>query len=190
MADVIYGCRLLVLTELDESTGLPPETSPSIVRIETPQQASITPVFAEGQTQELRGGDKLLAVIEDDPELRGLDITFSDALLNGEAMALIAGGTYEDKKYTAPSIGTARSPFQAELYVAQYEQASVNAGDVAGYIKFTFSYVKGRIPTFSAQDRAFMVPQFTLNCRENSTASKSIFEWEAVTTLPVDTPSD
>lgn len=184
MSEVIYGCRLLVVTALDTATGLP---GTSTVSIETPQQFGVTPQFSDGQRQELRGGDKLIAVVEDDDELTGMDLTFTDALLNGPAMEIIGGGEWDDvtEKYTAPAIGAVKTPFEAKLYVAQYAEASQHQSDVEGYVLFTFPYCKGRIPNFTAQDRNFLVPQFTIKARENATANLRVFKWGKASELPV-----
>lgn len=186
MAEVVYGCKLLVATVLDEETGLPPGETPVSETIETPQQFGVSPQFAEGQRQELRGGDKLIAVVEDDPELVGIDLQFNDAMLNGPAMAIFAHGTWESDKFTPPRVGDHKVPFKAELYVANYAEAAQNASDVDGYIHFEFHYCKGRVPNFTAQDRNFLVPQFTINCRENATADLPIFTWEEVESLPAE----
>lgn len=186
MAEVIYGCRLLVVTVLDPETGLPPETNPVTAYIDTPQQFGVSPQFSEGQRQELRGGDRLIAVVEDDPQLIGVDLSFNDATLNGPAIAIIGGGEWDEaeQKYTAPAIGGVRPAFKADLYVAQFASSSQNYDDLLGYIKFTFNYCKGRIPSFTAQDRNFLVPQFTITCRENNVAGLRVFNWSRVDTLP------
>jgi len=186
MAEVIYGCKLLVVTVLDPVTGLPPTTNPVTAYIDTPQQFGVSPQFSEGQRQELRGGDRLIAVVEDDPQLIGVDLSFNDATLNGPAMAIIGGGEWDEteQKYTAPAIGGVRPAFKADLYVAQFASASQNYDDLLGYIKFTFNYCKGRIPSFTAQDRSFLVPQFTITCRENNAADLRVFNWSKVATLP------
>ncbi len=186
MAEVVYGCRLLVVSVLDPETGLAPETDPVIAYIDTPQQFGVAPQFSEGQRQELRGGDRLLAVVEDDPQLIGVDLSFNDATLNGPAMAIIGGGEWDeaDNEYTAPAIGGVRPAFKADLYVAQFASSSQNYDDLLGYIKFSFNYCKGRIPSFTAQDRNFMVPQFTVTCRENNAAGLRVFNWSKVAALP------
>ena len=182
--DVMYGCKLLVISEIDPATGLIKAATPKVARIETPQQMGVAPQFSEGQRQELRGGDKLLAVVEDDPELIGIDLTFVDAELNGEAMALIGGGTYTADTYTPPVIGAVKTPFVVAAYVAQYAEGSQNQSDIEGYVEFKFNYAKGRIPGFTAQDRNFLVPQYTISCRQNNKASLGIFTWKKIATLP------
>ena len=49
MAEVIYGCRLLVVTVLDPETGLPPETNPVTAYIDTPQQFGVSPAVSRAK---------------------------------------------------------------------------------------------------------------------------------------------
>ena len=179
---ILYGCKLMKITQLDEETGLPPELDPVTAIFETPQQANMAAEFSEGQRQELRGGDRLLAVIEDDPNLVGWNLTFVDAQMGGEALTIIAGGEWDEveEEYLAPMIGEKRKPFKAELYVARYAEGTQDAGDLIGYRKWTLNYVKGRIPDQNAQDRNFLVPQFTLNCKQNNKAGLRIFSFKDV----------
>lgn len=179
---VLYGTRLLRVATLDPDGGVP--DAPSWVAIETPQQANVTPVVSQGQQQELRGGDRLLAVIQEDDEYIGMDIQFTDAELNGDAMAIISGGTFVGEEYTPPALGAVRPHFIAELYVALYAEGSQHQSDVEGWIQFTFPNVSGSLPTFNTQDRTFLVPQFTLRCRDNLTDSLRFFTWKKVAQLP------
>src|SRR5690606_3415588 len=180
---VLYGVRLLRVAPLEDGK-LP--VDPQWVAIETPQQANVTPVVSQGQQQELRGGDKLLAVIQEDDDYIGVDITFTDAKMNGEAMAIISGGTWDGTEWEPPALGAPRAHFAAELYVAEYAEGSQHQSDHVGFIVFTFPNVSGSLPSFTAQDRQFLVPQFTLRCRDNTheTPKKRFMSWKKVTALP------
>lgn len=184
MDNILYGCKLMVLKELDPVTGLVKAVSPKTESFKTPQQASITPQWIEGQRQELRGGDGLLCVIEDDPNLVGVELGMTSAELPGEALAMLGGGTFAAGKYTAPKIGTVVPSVQVELYVARYAAGSQSDDNLVGYRKWTFYSAKGRVPTYTAQDRNFLVPQFTIRCKENVTADKAVFDFEDVAALP------
>ena len=180
---VLYGTRLLRVAPLDPDGGVP--DSPNWVSITTPQQANINPVVIQGQQQELRGGDRLIAVIRENDETVGVDIQFTDAVLNGEAMAVIAGGTFVADKYTPPALGEPRTNFVAELYVARYAEGSQHQSDIIGWVKFVFPNVSGNLPTFNTQDRTFLVPQFTLICRDNNADNLRFMTFEFVADLPV-----
>jgi len=178
----LYGTRLLRVAPLDVDGGVP--DAPVWVSVTTPQSANVTPVVSQGQQQELRGGDKLITVIQEDDEYIGVDIQFQDAVLNGDAVAVIAGGTFTAKKYTPPALGAARTHFTAELYVAMYADGAQHQSDVSAWYKFVFPNVSGSLPSFNAQDRNFLVPQFTLRCRDNLVDSLRFMTWEEVAQLP------
>lgn len=87
----IYGCRLLEVTPLDPDNDFEPLTGQEKL-VEVPQEASVEPDVVEGARNELRGGDKLVAIIEEEDYLVGLNITFNNAELDPEAIEIIAGG--------------------------------------------------------------------------------------------------
>lgn len=186
-----YGCRLVVLTELnaDGSEKIGGKT----VRIDTPQQVSFEPQITEGQNQELRGGDGLVAKIEEDDVLTGMNATFQDAVLNYEAMQLLAGGTLvgtapDYTGYTPPTTAEQKAnptpPVKAEIYYAEYAEGSQLLSGMTGYQKVTLWFCKGTIPSWTQQDRNFGVPSYTLKSRENQAQNKPAFTIEDVATLP------
>ena len=183
---VLYGCKLMVVKELDPDTGLPPEADGKVAMFETPQEAGINHQWITGQRQEVRGGDAVVATVEEDDELTGANITFRDAKMPGEALALLAGGTWDEvnKKYSAPRRGEKPAAVQIELYVARYAEGHNDQSQVIGYRKWTFYHAKGRVPDYTAQDRNYLVPQFTIKCTENAKADKPVYEWEDVDELP------
>lgn len=110
-------------------------------------------VTVEGESGELRGGDRVLARYEDPDVVVGYNITFTDARMDAEAARIIGGGQLitqtegTDERvigYAVPTIEeqAQRIPFQAELYVANFNAS----GGVDGFIKYTF-------PTASASRR-------------------------------------
>ncbi|NPV80745.1 MAG: hypothetical protein HPY52_10795 [Firmicutes bacterium] len=186
-----YGVRLLVLTELNQDGS--DKTGAKVVRVTTPQQVSFDPQIIEGSRQELRGGDGLVATVEDDDVLVGMNATFQDAVLDFEAMAMIGGGTLvgTPPNYTgyipntvAQEKANPRLPFKAEIYAAEYAEGSQDSSDVVGYVKVTLWNAKGRIPTFAQQDRNFAVPSYTIKSRENKAQSKPAFTIDKVANLP------
>jgi hypothetical protein len=181
--DILYGCKLMIVKEIDPSTGLE-KTSGKTARFETPQQCGINHQWIEGQRTELRGGDRLLSTVEEPASLIGVELSFSNATLPGEALALLAGGTYQNKKYSAPRLGEEPSPVIVELYVAKYEEGNNDTSGITGYRKWTFWNATGRVPNYTAQDRNFITPQFTIRAKENVKADKPVYEWEDTTSLP------
>lgn len=186
MADngvVLYGCRLMVVSEMDPTTGEKKDEG-KVVVFETPQSANISNQWIDGQRQELRGGDRLVATIEEQDELAGVQVQFTNAEMPGDALALLGGGTYEGTKYTPPRVGEVVPPVIVELFVARYGQGSQSEGSILGYRKWTFYHAKGRVPDYNAQGRNFMTPQFSINCTENQKADEPIYDFEDVANLP------
>lgn len=180
---VLYGLRLARLAPLG-ADGKLPET-PEWKVIDTPQQAQIQPQVITGQQQEIRGGDRLLATIQEDDQYVGVDLTFQDAILSGEVLALIAGGTFENGEYTPPAVGAPRTGFAMELYVAQYEEGSNHESDLIGYAVFEFPNCKGSLASFTAQGQNFLVPSYTIRARDNKAEGKRFMRFrEFVESLP------
>ena len=187
MADNVYGVKLVVLTELNQDGST--KADGKVIKISTPQEVSYSPNIKEGSEQELRGGDKLIAVVKDEDELTSITATFKDAKLDIEAMALIGGGTVTGTgataKYAAPKMSeTTRTPFKAEIYSARYADGSNAAGDIAGYTKVTLNYAKGKIPSFAQTDKAFAVPSYTIVGTDNRAQDLSCYSIERVAALP------
>lgn len=180
---VLYGLRLARLAPLGANGKLP--ATPEWEVIESPQQAQIQPQVITGQQQEIRGGDKLLATVQEDDQYVGIDLTFQDAVLSGEVMALIAGGTFEDGEYEPPAIGAPRTGFAMELYVAQYEEGSNHESDLIGYAVFEFPNCKGTLASFTAQGQNFLVPSYTIRARDNKAEEKRFMKFkEFMKSLP------
>jgi len=188
----LYGCRLLEITPLDPDSDFAPEVDAEHL-LEVPQEAGVEPDIMEGARDELRGGDRLVAIIEDEDYMVGLDITFNNAALDAEAIQILAGGgelitegeTDDVVGYESPTIEDqhdGRAPFQAKLYVAQYAEGFSEREEIQGYIEFTFPYCKGQIPSVSAAGQTFMVPSFTIEAREHkhSDPTQGAFKFEEV----------
>ena len=75
---ILYGIKKVVITELDESTGLAPTTKGLVKTIDTAEEAKLTPVLSEGSEEILRSATNILAVVREDDLLYGYDITFKD----------------------------------------------------------------------------------------------------------------
>lgn len=194
MSGPLYGVRLLVLTELEK--GGAEKVDGKVIRVDTPQQVGFNPQIVEGAKHEQRGGDRLIATIEELDKLTGINATFQDAILNYEAMAMIGGGTaqttgvepdVEVTGYIPPTLAEQaepRSPFKAEVFIAQYSEGSQTEGDIVGYTKITLWNCLGNIPTFTAQGQNFVVPSYTIKSRDNIAQSKPSFTMDDVTELP------
>lgn len=188
----LKGVRGLVLTPLNPDGSMP--GSPTKHAIKTAQSASVEPETVEGESGELRGGDRVLARFEEHDVVVGVNITFTDARMDAMAAQIIAGGqliTQDDGSgnqqvigYAAPTIEeqAQRIPFQAELYVANFNKS----GGVDGFIKYTFPYCIGYAPSIEHQDQEWGTPEFEIRCRENPATGESYCRWEFVEQLPAE----
>lgn len=182
---VLYGTRFLRVVQLDSNGEIP--ENPEWYGVNTPQQANVQPQVVTGQQQELRGGDRLIATVSEADEVNGVDISFQDALLDGEFLSIVAGGTWDEttKTYTPPPMGAAKPKFAAELYVAEYEEGSSEESDVIGYTVFRFGNCSATIPQFQAQGRNFLAPQFTFKARDGRGGVRFMTFQQGVASLPV-----
>ena len=184
VGEILYGARMARVALLDPDGGMP--TAPVWKVIETLQQVNYEMQWSEGQTQEQRGGDRLLATVTDDDVLMGVDLTIQVADLQGEVVAIIDGGTWDQtaKKYTPPDFGTPRPAFALEVYAAYFGEGPQMASDLKGFYRFVFPYCKGRLDLPNLQDRNFANPQFTIRARRNNTDNLPPYYWEIVPSLP------
>jgi hypothetical protein len=116
--------------------------------------------------------------------------------MNYEAMEIIGGGKaittgvepdITVTGYEPPTLAeqaTARAPFKAEVYVSEYAAGTQTEGDIVGYTKITLWNCTGKIPTFAAQDKSFLVPSYTIKSKDNATQEKPCFTMDQVEALP------
>ncbi len=185
MSDVLYGIRLVKVAKITEQ-------EPDWVEIETPQQLSWSPQIEAGQRAELRGGGKLVATIEDDDELLGIDLTFDNAAMDGEAWAVIDGGTWSGTKYTPPALGAEPTRFMCKVYQAQYAQKAQHQSDEEGFILFSFPSCTGSVASVTQNDRQFTAPQFTIKARGSKDGLTAVpcYSWKKLEELEGDEESD
>lgn len=189
MADVLYGVKRVVLTELDPTTQLPKAEGGIVCHIETGESADLEPVVSEGEENVARTEDKILAIVRTPDLLYGYDVTFKDNTFDPSIASLIGGGkvltTGEDlqKKVTGfetpmMSEGATMKPFKAEIYVANYEGDSIK-----NYVCITLNNCKGKAPKFSV-GKEFYAPEFEIKAREATKAKKPIKSISYVDALP------
>ncbi|SFU40425.1 hypothetical protein [Alicyclobacillus macrosporangiidus] len=186
----LKGCRGLVITPLNLDGSMP--TNPQRYGIKTSQEVSVDLETVDGDNGELRGGDRVLARFEDTDTVVGMNLQFTDARFDAQATQIIAGGTliFDESDPTkiigwvAPKVseqGT-RTPFAAEVYVANYN----SSGGVDGFVCFKFPYCIGYVPTADFQDGDWGTPEFEMRARENPATGESYMSWQFVDQLPAE----
>lgn len=185
----LKGCRGLILTPLNPDGSMP--TSPTKHAVKTAQSVSVELETVEGESGELRGGDRVLARFEEHDVVVGANLTFTDARFDAQVAQIIGGGqlitTTEgtDERvigWAAPTIEEQgqRTPFQLEVYVANYNKS----GGVDGFLKYTFPYCIGYAPSIEHQDQEWGTPEFEIRARENPATGESYVRKEFVDQLP------
>ena len=156
------------------------------VRVEVPQQVGFEGQVIEGARQELRGGDRLVATIEEGDSFVGINSTFQDAVLSLDAMRIIGGGTVVGRSYVPPTLEEqAKKPaFRAEIYIGEFAEGSQEVHDVVGFAKITLERCVGKVPSFTAQGQNFLVPSYSIKGRDNAKAGLPSFKIDFVDELP------
>ena len=182
---ILYGIKKVVITELDESTGLAPTTKGLVKTIDTAEEAKLTPVLSEGSEEILRSATNILAVVREDDLLYGYDITFKDNSFDEELAGLIAGykvtkDELKTKKIETPLMteGNIAKPFKMDVYVANYSGDSI-----VNYCKITLNKCYGKFPEMNI-GKEFYAPEFEVKARENTKAKLPIKEITFVDALP------
>jgi hypothetical protein len=188
--------RGVLITPLNED-GSKLYPAPEKHWIDTAQEVSVEAEVVEGESGELRGGDRILVRIEEDDIVVGAELGFTDARFDAKATELIAGGTliYDGNDpdviigWDSPKIEEqySKKPFEAEVFV----QAFNAEGGREAYLRYTFRYCKGSAPSITHGDQEWGTPEFTLKARENPSTKESTYKKEFVSVLPlVGAPTD
>lgn len=188
MGDILYGIKKVILSELDPTTGLIKAVSPIICTIDTAEEADLDPETSKGEEKVLRTDDQILAIARTEDLLYGYNLKLKDNTFDVSVASLIEGGTIRRDGgnniigYDSPKLadGVTMKPFQAEIYVANYEGDSI-----VNYTKITLTNCKGKAPKLGFK-KTFFAPEFEIKARENTLANKPIKTVDYVETLPSD----
>lgn len=187
----LRGVKGAILIPLNPDGSMPatPERHP----IKTTQSVGIELEIAEGESTELRGGDTLLARVQEPDYVVAANITMTDARTDLVTEAIITGGqliTQDDGQggqevigIAAPTIeqqGQGKPPFALEIYVTNHNKS----GGRDGYLKYTFPFCRGNAPNIEHQDREWGTPEFEIRAEENPATGESVYRKEFVDTLP------
>jgi hypothetical protein len=169
----IRGVRGMVVTPILVTGADDPAAEAYAIR--TTQQVGVEAVVETGETDNLRGGDRLLAFVKEDDIVTAINLAIQDARFDAAAITVMAGGTLvvDNTEPLAPVITGWISPsmqqqankpvFKCEVFAANHAAGGV----VSGYVKYTFFYCKATLGSETLQEGAWMVPQINVNSSEN-----------------------
>lgn len=174
MDPIINIVRIDLITE---------ETTPVTHKlVDVFEEATAEPRTNEGEEVVKRVNNKILAQEKKEDITIGFDLGLKSAILDGETVALVDGGTWDSvtKKYTAPAAGTvvSRKKFTTVIYTEEKD----NDGDVIGYVKFSFPGGKGKPIGLTFNGTDFVAPELSIRTAPGSGAAPWTFE--ELTALP------
>jgi len=172
--NTLYGVEQVDICNL-LSTGAA-DASATEYNIDNPQDVGMSAVYLDGTRVELRGGDDIIAVIEELDKFLGIDINLKVAQLMPEVDETICGGvaTPASKKWESPTSDAEEAyPFYVYVWIKNYT-ASDSRSVQDGYIKFTFSFCTGKRASEDHGQQAFGSPNYTIEARRNESNSEDI----------------
>lgn len=185
----LRGVRGLLVTQLNADGSTP--ASPEVHWIDTAQKVGIELEIEEGESATLRGGDHILARIEEDDTIVGANLKFTNARFDAPATTLIGGGSLVTQDgdpntiigWEAPTISeqaSGKTPFKADVYVQNYN----SSGGKDGFLKYEFRYCKGTLASVEHSDQDWGTPEFEVKGRENPYSGLSVYRKTFVSALP------
>ena len=181
---ILYGVRQIRLVNL-LATGAD-DGSATTYDITNPQSVGYSFIYIDGEEQVHRGGDDIVALINEDDKFIGVDFNVVFAALMNEIDAVICGGTSTpaSSKWESPTTDALEAyPFSMIIWVANYTES--DRGSVQdGFIKFTMPFCKGKRTNDTNADKTFGKPAYSIEARNNEADSEDILS--AITYEKVD----
>jgi len=168
----LYGLRQIRLVNL-LATGAA-DASAITYDITNPQSVAYSFIYIDGEEQVQRGGDDIVALINEDDKFVGVDFDVVFAALMPEVDETICGGIATSSKWESPITDAEEAyPFSMIIWVANYTES--DRGSVQdGFIKFTLPFCKGRRSTDTNADKVFGKPAYSIEARNNESDSEDI----------------
>ncbi len=161
----LFGVRQVDLTALLDTCC--DDGSATVLEIDNPQIANFTFIYEDGETFTLRGGDSIIARIEEDDSFIGVDCVLTLAQLMPDVDEVMVGGTNTDDAWDSPVDSSEDAfPFKMVIWIQNYTE-SESASRADEFIKVTMTCCKGRKDTWGNEDKAFGVQTYTVRCRIN-----------------------
>lgn len=164
---ILYGVRQVRLKNLLATGAADP--SATEYDITNPQSVGYSFVYIDGEEQVQRGGDDIVALINEDDKFIGVNFDVVFAALMNEIDKTICGGvsTPGSSKWESPISDSEEAyPFEMTIWVANYTES--DRGSVQdGFIKFTLPFCKGRRASDTNADKVFGKPAYSIEARNN-----------------------
>jgi len=171
---ILYGIRQIRLVNL-LATGAP-DASAITYDIDTPQSASYSFIYIDGEEQVHRGGDDICALINEDDKFVGVNFDIIFATLMNEVDGVICGGvsTPENEQWESPiSDAEEAYPFSMIIWIANYTKS--DRGSIQdGFKMLTLPFCKGKRTTDTNADKTFGKPAYAIEARNNEADSEAI----------------
>jgi len=171
---IVYGVRQVRIKGL-LATGAK-DASATEYDIDKPQRFGQAYVYVDGEQAIQRGGDEIVAVINEDDKFMGVDLTLTLAALVPEVDETICGGvaTPASGKWASPIASSEDAyPFEMTVWIANYTSSDANSPQ-DGFIKHTYPMCKGRRASDENADKTFGAPSYTIEARRNDSDSEDI----------------
>ena len=168
---IVYGVRQVRIKGL-LATGAA-DASATEYDIDKPQRLGKAAVYVNGEQSIQRGGDAIVAVINEDDKFMGVDLTLTLAALIPEVDETICGGTATPAsgKWESPKSSSEDAyPFEMTVWIANYTSSDANSPQ-DGFIKKTYPMCKGRRASDENADKTFGAPSYTIEARRNDSGS-------------------
>jgi len=172
--ETLYGVKQINIKNLLATGAEDPSATEYVV--DNPQDVSIAAVYEDGARVVLRGGDEIIAIVEEDDKLVGFDLSFKVAQLMPEVDEVICGGvaTPGSGKWESPVDDSEEAyPFYLYLWIQNYTESG-SKSTVDGYIKFTFPMCIGRRGSQDHSQQNFGSPSYTVEARRNESNPSDI----------------
>lgn len=142
---------------------------PLVMRTTTSDEVGQEPKISEGQEQELRSKNRILAQNVTEDLVLGYDLTLKDVVVEPEIFATCDGGklVWDENKthfaYSGPKTGevVTRKRFTTDIWTEEKDAD----GETLGYQRFRFPGCKGSPVKFTHKDNAFFAPEYSLRSR-------------------------
>lgn len=169
---VVYGVNQIRVTSLLADGSADGSAVP--VTNDDIQSIDIAAVYIDGNEATLRGGDAIKAIIKEEDNFVGFDLTLKVATIDYALRKVIVGGTGDSDSWNAPVSDTENAyPFKLEVWCKNYtESDSESTQD--GFVKYTFNFCKGRLGTHSAADQNFAGDEYIIRARRNDSNPSDI----------------